>query len=134
MGPFSRFKRKSATPADDATSNEKPVEDDVFSPYILGIEPGVDAAEALDVMTDAIYRSAWPLGWFPPVEVASDDWTDKDEVVTGVCIRSKYGAIRSCPSDHRGFRAFEEAVVALNAKIAIKIRCKSVDVAMRFCM
>lgn len=135
MGPFSVFKRKSKhTPSDIVSEKEKPVDEDVFSPYTLNDEPGVDALDALDVMTDTIYRTAWPLGWFPPVEVSSDDWTEKDEVVTGVCIRSKYGAVRSCPSDHRGFNAFEDAVVSLNAKIAIKIRCKSVDVAMRNCM
>jgi hypothetical protein len=84
--------------------------------------------DAVDVMADMIYRECWPLGWFTsPVEIS--DWSD--EVITGVCLRSKYGSVRSCPSEHPGFAAFEEAIVKLNARIAVKLQSKAVDVAMK---
>jgi hypothetical protein len=79
-------------------------------------------------MADMIYRNCWPEGWFtPPVDAS--DWFD--EVITGITLRSRFGSVRSCPSEHPGFRAFEEAIVSLNARIAIKLQSKAVDVAMK---
>ena len=89
---------------------------------------GPGAIEALDVMADMIYRQTVALGWCHP-SIDSSRWSG--QVVTGVTIRSKYGAIRSCPCEHSGFKTFEDAVRGLNARSAINIRSKPVDVAFR---
>lgn len=128
MGLFSKF-RKSA-PAVEATPAPAPVDDNENEKADHDNDPKIHplTLDAVDVMADMIYRNCWPLGWFtPPIE--PNRWSD--EVVTGVCLRSKYGSVRSCPSEHPGFAAFEEAVVKLNARIAIKLQSKAVEVAMR---
>jgi len=84
--------------------------------------------DAVDVMADMTYRSCWAEGWFTDA-IEPSDWSD--EIITGVTLRSKYGSVRSCPGEHPGFAAFEQAVVKLNAKVAIKLRSKAVDVAMK---
>jgi hypothetical protein len=42
-----------------------------------------------------------------------------------------YASDPSCPSEHPGFATFEEAIVKLNARIAIKLQSKAVDIAMK---
>lgn len=89
------------------------------------------STEALDVMADMIFRQGTARGWCHS-SVRSADWTS--EVITGVSIRSKYGSIRSCPSEHRGLEAFEHALIALNARSALKMRSKAVSVAFKIMM
>jgi hypothetical protein len=125
MGLFSRFRKPK--PADDAPPPTSETDEDEknvdfqpqFNPLTL---------DAVDVMADMIYRSCWPEGWFVPAPEPSE-WSG--EVITGVTLRSKYGSVRSCPAEHPGFAAFEHAIVQLNARIAIKLQCKAVDVAMK---
>ena len=125
MGIFSKLRR--AKPADDGPPPAADVEEDEkstdFTPHLNPL-----TMDAVDVMADMIYRSCYPEGWFQPAPEPSD-WSD--EVITGVTLRSKYGSIRSCPGEHPGFAAFEHAIVQLNAKIAIKLQSKAVDVAMK---
>ena len=124
MGIFSRIKIKRKAIPDDAAPqlDEKAVIDDRADSRIVTSEV------ALDVMADAIFRSTWPYGWFDGAVVDAESWTD--EVVTGVTILSSDNAPRSCPANHPGFAAFEQAVLGLNARVAIKIKCKAVDVTM----
>lgn len=84
--------------------------------------------DAGDVMAAMIHRSCNANGWFKEVPDPSE-WSD--ETITGVCLRSKVGAIKSCPSDHPGFKPFETAVRKLNVAIAIKIQSSAVELAMR---
>jgi hypothetical protein len=125
MGLFSRFRKP--TPADDGPLPSPEVDED--EKYI-DLTPQVNplTLDAVDVMADMTYRSCWAEGWFTNA-IEPSDWSD--EVITGVTLRSKYGSVRSCPGEHPGFAAFEQAVVKLNAKIAIKLRSKAVDVAMK---
>jgi hypothetical protein len=81
--------------------------------------------DALDVMADSIFRSGCRLGWF------HTRLGEPDGIITGVCIRSKYGGTRSQPLNHPSFRPFEDAVVDLNARVALKIRSKAVEYAMK---
>jgi hypothetical protein len=99
----------------------------------------------LDVVAEQLFRtcalcgylstappSQHPLGYHPRASTPLvRDTNAEDEVVTGVCIRSKYGIVRSSPPDHPGFRGFEEGILVLNARAAIKMRSKTVDVAVR---
>ena len=129
MGLFSKFRKSKAVaddslpPSDDVDIDEKDIGIDPYTPQLNPL-----TLDAVDVMADMIYRNCWPEGWFTPA-VDPSDWSD--EVVTGVCLRSKYGSVRSCPGEHPGFAAFEEAIVKLNARIAIKLQSKAVDVAMK---
>lgn len=129
MGLFSKL-RKSAPPppSPEPTPSAEDEKPSLTSPN-ASVQALVPLSlDAVDVMADMIYRNCWPLGWFaPPVE--AEKWLD--QVVTGVCLRSKHGSVRSCPSEHPGFATFEEAVVKLNARVAIKLQSKSVEVAMR---
>jgi hypothetical protein len=125
MGLFSKLRR--SKPADDAPPATPDVDDDEkTSDYTPQINPLT--LDAVDVMADMIYRSCWPEGWFT-IAPEPSEWVD--EVITGVTLRSKYGSVRSCPGEHPGFAAFEEAVVKLNTRIAMKLRSKAVDVAMK---
>ncbi|KAL7418822.1 hypothetical protein Q5752_006506 [Cryptotrichosporon argae] len=127
MGLLSKLRGKSApAPADDAAPTA-PAPAPVVTPPtdLTANELSVDA---LDLMADLIYRSCWAAGWFEPPP-AAHDWSD--EVVTGVTIRSKHGVVRSSPCDHPGFATFERAVDALNARIAIKMHSKAVDIVFR---
>jgi hypothetical protein len=128
MGIFSKL-RKSKAVADDSLPPVDPNDID-NEKHDLDFTPQLNplTLDAVDVMADMIYRNCWPEGWFTP-SVDPSDWSD--EVVTGVCLRSKYGSVRSCPSEHPGFAAFESAIVSLNARIAIKLQSKAVDVAMK---
>ena len=128
MGIFSKLRR--TKPADDAPpppSSETDTDEDEkstdFQPHLNPL-----TLDAVDVMADMIYRSCYPEGWFT-TPVDSSMWSD--EVITGVTLRSKYGSVRSCPGEHPGFAAFEHDIVQLNARIAIKLQSKAVDVAMK---
>jgi hypothetical protein len=128
MGIFSKLRK--TKPADDAPpppSSETDTDEDEkstdFQPHLNPL-----TLDAVDVMADMIYRSCYPEGWFT-TPVDSSMWSD--EVITGVTLRSKYGSVRSCPGEHPGFAAFEHAIVQLNARIAIKLQSKAVDVAMK---
>lgn len=85
---------------------------------------------ALDVVADMIYRTCWPLGWMPFQQVDAEQWID--EVVLGVSIRSDYGVMRSCPAEHPGLHDFEKAMEYLNAAVAMKYTCRSVEFMNRF--
>jgi hypothetical protein len=85
---------------------------------------------ALDVVADMIYRTCWPLGWMPFQQVDAEQWID--EVVLGVSIRSDYGVMRSCPAEHPGLLDFEKAMEYLNAAVAMKYTCRSVEFMNRF--
>jgi hypothetical protein len=128
MGLFARLKPKSRRAASDDAAT--PVDEKTTSNASAGIESDHDrivtSEVALDVMADTIYRSTWPYGWFDGRVVDADQWTD--QVVTGVTILSRDGVPRSCPPNHPGFAAFEHAITNLNARVAIKLRCKAVDV------
>jgi hypothetical protein len=75
--------------------------------------------------SDGGNRSGCRLGWF------HTRIGEPDGIITGVCIRSKYGGTRSQPLNHPSFRPFEDAVVDLNARVALKIRSKAVEYAMK---
>lgn len=126
MGLFSKF-RKSKTVAEEpvVAGDDEKAESDIASttPHLNPL-----TLDAVDVMADMIYRECWPLGWFTS-PIQASEWSD--EVITGVCLRSKYGSVRSCPSEHPGFADFEGAIVKLNARIALKLQSKAVDVAMK---
>lgn len=132
MGLFTRFKRSPKA----AEITEKESDSEKVGAAEAGIEaqlPVMTASDpagggALDVMADHIYRESVMRGWFTFPSCGSDQWAD--EVITGVSIRSKYGAIRSSPFQHQGLHNFEEAVIQLNCRVAIKMTCKAVQVAM----
>lgn len=135
MGLLSKFRKPvspSHNPITSATVTPDDAEDENEKDESSGsakVEP--PTLYAVDVMADMIYRSCWPLGWFS-IPVDAEKWSD--QVITGVCLRSKYGSVRSCPGQHPGFAVFEEAVVKLNAKIAIKLQSKAVEAAMKYFM
>ncbi|GFZ47911.1 hypothetical protein JCM24511_05658 [Saitozyma sp. JCM 24511] len=81
--------------------------------------------DALDLMADSLFRSGCREGWFDTPS------GEPNGVITGVCIRSKYGGTRSHPLNHPLFRPFEDAVFDLNARVALKIRSKAVEYAMK---
>jgi ribosome-associated translation inhibitor RaiA len=124
MGVFSRF-RKSKT-VDEPTLTVEVDEDKEDIDYTVQLNRLT--LNAVDVMADMVYRSCYPEGWFLP---PPDPSVWSNEVITGVTLRSKHGSIRSCPGEHPGFAAFEHAIVQLNARIAIKLQSKAVDVAMK---
>lgn len=125
MGILDRLKRKSRqSVADDAA----PIDEKHVPVAETGDDRIITSEIALDVVADSLYRSAWPYGWFDGAVVEPDAWTD--EIITGVSILSNDNIARSCPSSHPGFAAFEQAVTSLNARVAVKIRCKAVDVTM----
>lgn len=130
MGIFARLK-KTKKGANNAVPplDEKHISPSMLDPTGDQLESRIVASEiALDVMADAIYRSTWPYGWFNGAVVDSDSWTG--EIITGVTILSSDNSARSCPAQHPGFARFEEAITVLNARVAIKIMCKAVDVIM----
>lgn len=132
MGLFDRFKRSSKSavdPKEKDNESEKVSDGEVDAQVpVLGLSDTAGVG-ALDVMADHIYRDCLTRGWLELPPVHTDHWSD--EIITGVSIRSKYGAIRSCPFEHRGFQTFEESVIQLNPRVAIKMTCKAVEVAMR---
>lgn len=132
MGLFSKFRKSAPPPPTDEAATTGAAGSDDEKANMASPNASVQALplslDAVDVMADMIYRTCWPLGWFSPA-VDPEKWSD--EVITGVTLRSKYGSVRSCPSEHPGFAAFEEAVTKLNARVAIKLQSKSVEVAMR---
>jgi hypothetical protein len=85
MGLFNKFRRSKAAaddvlpPSSDADIDEKDI--DTYTPELNPL-----TLDAVDVMADMIYRNCWPEGWFTPA-VDSSEWSD--EVITGVCLRSK---------------------------------------------
>jgi hypothetical protein len=81
--------------------------------------------DAIDVMAQTIMRECTAWG------MLSVDGKDALGGDTGLCIRSKYGSIRSCPPERPGLEAFEAAVLSMNTKVALKMRSKSVEVAVR---
>lgn len=85
--------------------------------------------EALDVVADMLFRTCWPLGWVPIQQVESAAWTD--EVVLGVSIRAEDGTMRSSPMAHSGMAEFEQGVAGLNARVALKMRCRAVEYTMK---
>lgn len=87
--------------------------------------------EALDIMAERLFTTGWKLrDWFSPPESDGAAYDDEDDVITGVVIKSKHGPVRSCPSGHAGFQAFENAIAGLNVRVAIKMANKSIDSAM----
>lgn len=130
MGLFSRFRHFTAPttrdPPAEVLESHAQTEEEKGTKKYPELHPHI--LDAVDVMADMVYRNCWPLGWFSnPIE--PEKWSD--EVVTGVCLRSKYGSVRSCPGNHPGFAEFEEAIIGLNAKVAIKLQSKAVEVAMK---
>jgi hypothetical protein len=130
MGLLNIFRKKAP-----AQGDVQPSETDAgFDSTVLPpqVEQRVDrGSRALDVMSDKIYRQCVPLGWFVDPFIALDDWDEKsDSVILGVCVRSKYGSVRSCPTQHPGFQTFEEAIMRLNCRVAIKMHCKAVEAIM----
>lgn len=131
MGIFSKFRK--SKPVDEPTLPVEIDEDKVEDVGDIDCTPHFNrpTLDAVDVMADMVYRSCYPKGWFLP---APDPSVWSDEVITGVTLRSKHGGVRSCPGEHPGFVAFEHAFVQLNARIAIKLQSKAVDVAMKHYM
>ena len=148
MGLFDRFKKSQPialvpspteeleekdtyNPATGSDAQEKADSDKVsFGDLpVLNRDQESDYA-ALDVVADMIYRTCWPLGWMPFQQVDAEQWID--EVVLGVSIRSDYGVMRSCPAEHPGLHDFETAMEILNAAVAMKFTCRSVEFMNRF--
>ena len=111
---------------DDKSDNEKISLDGL---PVLNRDQESDYA-ALDVVADMIYRTCWPLGWMPFQQVDAEQWME--EVVLGVSIRSDHGVMRSCPAEHPGLHEFEVAMEYLNAAVAMKFTCRSVEFMNRF--
>lgn len=111
------------TPLETAT-DEKHVSDSADASTRESVRGNL-GVDAIDVMADLILVECSALGWFPTEDRGAHG------PATGVCIRSKYGSIRSCPPDHPGLKGFEDAVFALNSRVAIKMRSKAVEVAVR---
>lgn len=78
---------------------------------------------ALDAMADRLYRDGQSLGFFHDRHSL--------EVGTGVCIRSKYGSVRSKSFNAPSMETLREVVSLLKVRVAIKIWCKSIDLIMR---
>lgn len=127
MGMLNRVFRRNSPKAPTApdhglsTLEAKPESSDGHQ---TGTPDGSPHLDALDVMADMIYRTGCTLGYFHYDQ----------QLITGVCIRSKYGHIRSSPPAEPRFLEFERAVAALNAKVVAKIWCKPVEVVMRTLM
>jgi hypothetical protein len=127
MGLFDRFKK--AQPIELAASPTEEIDEKAAHGIADTSDTDSDHA-ALDVVADMIYRTCWPLGWMPFQQVDAEQWID--EVVLGVSIRSDYGVMRSCPAEHPGLLDFEKAMEYLNAAVAMKYTCRSVEFMNRF--
>ncbi|RSH92500.1 hypothetical protein EHS25_008916 [Saitozyma podzolica] len=128
MGRFAILFGKKAKSALRASE----IQQDYQSPEVKCVETGSSRAEpgtlgidAIDVMAQTIMRECTAWG------MLSVDGKDALGGDTGICIRSKYGSIRSCPPERPGLEAFEAAVLSMNTKVALKMRSKSVEVAVR---
>ncbi|RSH89178.1 hypothetical protein EHS25_002290 [Saitozyma podzolica] len=119
MGILGRFTRRKAAPPQSTSPSleEKPsLSDDAPDANADDLPHGDGRVEiargidAIDVMADRIFRSCSARGWFGADESKFDNDDDTDEVVTG---------------------PFEEAVGALNPRVAIKMRSKAVQIAVK---
>lgn len=128
MGRFALPFRKKVTPTlptSEAQQHNQSPEVKCTETASSRAEPGSLGIDAIDVMAQTIMRecTAWGL-----LSAEGKDALGGD---TGLCIRSKYGSIRSCPPERSGLEAFEAAVLEMNTKVALKMRSKSVEVAVR---
>lgn len=123
MGLLDKFRRKAPQKADDAaaTPPNEPAPAELPGDYFNNEQ----SLGAVDVMADMLFRSGLSKGWFNMPEVPSEEWTD--HIVTGVGIKSKYGVVRCCPP-HAGLGEFARGIEQLNAKVAVKMQSKAVDV------
>ena len=120
--------RRSTTRLEDEVQPEAEVETKTVLDGELAsdISPGnqeVLGIGALNVMAERIYRACRTRGWLQVQQHPQRD------VITGVAIRSKHGRIRSWPQ-HIGLQPFENGIIKLNCRVAVKLSCKALDVIM----